>query len=100
METTEEMSHGNSTIKVETIVSLVNKKGFEVFDGSLWYPVKFNRHEIINEVKILANEGKLKLVEYRKNITERTVSFHQGYTWCSKHQRVECTGVSSLFRAT
>ena len=89
MKRIEEMSHENSIIKVESIVSQVQGENFEVFDGSLWYPVKFKRHEIINEVKILANEGKLKLGEYRKNITERTVSFFQGYTWCSKHQRFE-----------
>ena len=79
MQWVDEMSQETATLKVENVIDEILGEVFQVIDGPHVYTVKFKRHEIINEVKILANEDKLKLGEYRKNITERTVASSSGY---------------------
>ena len=42
---------------------------------------RFNKTEILNEIKILANEGKVELGKH-KNVEKRTIKLAPGFVWC------------------
>ena len=53
---------------------------------------KQKRDEIINEIKVLANEGKIRLGPYRIDgrkvpIRDRTVKLSPDYEWCEEQNR-------------
>ena len=71
------------TVWVKEVISNI----FFLRDDLLTSVRKQKRNEIINEIKILANEGKIRLGPYRANkrklpFQDRTIEVSPDYKWC------------------
>ena len=82
---------------LENLIWFLRERRFIPKDGS--YPgsaISFRWSQILNEIKILANEGKIELGKH-KILKKRTVKLAQGFAWCSGCNEYEWHELQALY---